>query len=71
MSNKDKQKAIELADEVAAEWIKMGCAPYDGGGKVYNYKVFWSKLGPYYELMKRIKKMLDPNNIMNPGIIFP
>jgi len=67
----DKQKAIDIAFEVLPEWVKMGCNPYDGGGKTFNYKVYWQKLGPYYELMKRIKKMIDPNNIMNPGIIFP
>ena len=25
------------------------------------------RLGRYYELMKKIKQMLDPNRIMNPG----
>ena len=25
------------------------------------------KLGGYYELLKRLKKLIDPNRIMNPG----
>jgi FAD/FMN-containing dehydrogenase len=26
------------------------------------------QLGGYYEVMKKIKKAFDPNNILNPGI---
>jgi FAD/FMN-containing dehydrogenase len=30
------------------------------------------KLNPgYYEFVKRIKRMLDPKGIMNPGVIVP
>jgi len=30
-------------------------------------KVAMPKLGEYYELLKKLKRMLDPNRIMNPG----
>ena len=45
----------------------------DLGGIVYKTpkrlgKLLWEKADPgFVELLKRIKKVLDPNGIMNPG----
>jgi len=33
--------------------------------------VILSKIGPTYEFMKLLKKAIDPNNILNPGVLFP
>lgn len=49
-----------------------------GGSMVHHhgigkYRVEWTaeEHGSAYELLKRMKSVLDPNGIMNPGTIFP
>jgi FAD/FMN-containing dehydrogenase len=32
-----------------------------------NARKLMPQLGEYYELLKKLKRMLDPNRIMNPG----
>ena len=31
---------------------------------------FWDRLGQTYELIKKIKKMIDPENVLSPGAIY-
>lgn len=40
---------------------------------VGKYRVRWIKQehGSAYPVLKKLKEALDPNNIMNPGTIFP
>jgi glycolate oxidase len=64
-----------------AEWEKVKQAFEEMQDKVYQLGVYpyrigtnWAKyirtLGPYYDVIKRIKEALDPNHIMAPGILF-
>jgi hypothetical protein len=44
----------------------------DYGGVMFRYRkdpAFFGMLGMYGELLRRIKKLIDPNNIMNPGML--
>jgi FAD/FMN-containing dehydrogenase len=44
----------------------------DYGGVMFRYRkdpTFFGMLGMYGELLRRIKKLMDPNNIMNPGML--
>ncbi|MBW2311515.1 MAG: FAD-binding oxidoreductase [Deltaproteobacteria bacterium] len=44
----------------------------DYGGVMFRYRkdpTFFGMLGTYGELLRRIKKLMDPNNIMNPGML--
>jgi FAD/FMN-containing dehydrogenase len=44
----------------------------DYGGVMFRYRkdpTFFGMLGMYGELLRRIKKLIDPNNIMNPGML--
>jgi FAD/FMN-containing dehydrogenase len=44
---------------------RMGVLPYTFGA--FLPKDFMANLGPSYNLMKSIKQLVDPNNILNPG----
>jgi glycolate oxidase len=59
---KVKQAFREMQDKV----YQLGVYPYRIG-------TYWSeyicKLGPYYDVLKRIKEALDPNHIMAPRIL--
>jgi FAD/FMN-containing dehydrogenase len=49
------------------ELAKIGCVSYHVG--IGHPKEFLEWLGPTYELTRRIKQLLDPNGIMNPGAL--
>ena len=51
--------------EIQEGLARMGVLLYTFGA--YLPKGFMSNLGPSYELMKSIKRLLDPNNILNPS----
>ena len=63
-----KAKAWEALQEWHEELIRTGAMPYCMG-PMWPKKTL-DRLGPQYELMKKIKRLLDPNNIMNPGHLF-
>jgi len=61
-------KAVEGAKAIMEEWRTYASAR----GVHYRLtptdaKRVMPMLGEYYELLKRLKRMLDPNRIMNPG----
>lgn len=57
---------------IVEETLKRGgsMCHHHGVGK---YRVRWIKQehGSAYPVLKKLKEALDPNNIMNPGTIFP
>ena len=68
--NKSHVKALEAAPKITEKLAQeAGFAPHYLGRTKNSPETMW-KLGVYYELLKSIKKALDPNNIMNPGQLF-
>lgn len=50
------------------EFTKIGCCQYLMGDALPP--IVFENLGPLYDFMKKIKHTLDPNNIMNPQMIY-
>lgn len=55
-------------DEIHRELTKLGCVQYLVGDA--HPRVVLDALGPAYALVKRIKRFLDPNDIMNPSYLW-
>jgi len=61
----DSQRAKELFEEVSKVLVDKGAffdRPYGPWAKI-----MYSQAGTYPEYLKKVKRQLDPNNIMNPG----
>ena len=61
------KKVADFWDELNVGLTKRGACQYAIGGTLPLQVV--TDLGPAYELMKKIKNLLDPNHIMNPSSI--
>ncbi|MGI6575320.1 MAG: FAD-binding oxidoreductase [bacterium] len=59
-------KMLVYLEELGEIMFGMGVSPYWIGKQ--NREAMW-RLGPTYELHRTIKKALDPDNILNPGIL--
>ena len=62
------EKYRKFWHEYNLELTKRGCSHY-ALGPSYPREAF-ENLGLGYKLLKQIKDTLDPNNIMNPGVIY-
>lgn len=60
------QKAREALREIQDRAYELGAVPYRVG-------TYWAKdmqeLGLYYDVLKKVKDVLDPNHIMSPGVL--
>jgi FAD/FMN-containing dehydrogenase len=65
-----REKALAQAREFMEALVRIGCVPHRVGTDFLP--VLAKNLDPGYdEFVKRIKAMLDPNGIMNPGVLVP
>jgi FAD/FMN-containing dehydrogenase len=63
----DECKTVEALDqEMTEQFLNMGGIPYRPNLKVHAPMAMAKSLG-YYDLLKRIKRVVDPNGIMHPG----
>lgn len=61
-----------VADELAKRYLALGAVPRQIGGPSVSMYLGWREhAGLYYEVIKKIKKALDPNDILNPGVMIP
>ena len=63
----ERPRVRTTAEELTRKWFELDFMPWRLGDHLYLTKHTIPKLGGWYELIKRIKKELDPNDILNPG----
>ncbi|HHU32441.1 MAG: FAD-binding oxidoreductase [Zhaonellaceae bacterium] len=64
----EHQRVVDIICEETLRKETGGCVHHHGMGKM-RVKFAPQEHGSSYVLMKRLKKMMDPNNIMNPGVL--
>ncbi len=65
-----RASALTLGRKLMEALMELGCVPHRIGTDFLP--VLIPRLNPaYYDLVKRIKGLLDPNGIMHPGVILP
>jgi len=59
------EKVKQAHAELASKLLEIGCVPF-------KLAPYWigeiKKLREYYDFLHKIKRVLDPNNIMNPSV---
>ena len=63
------QKIHRAIEEMMPKALQLGGAPYSKGRQWAPYLEEQMRETGYWSLGKAIKKLVDPNNIMNPGVI--
>ena len=61
-----RTKALEALEEMQKTAMEHGAALYDLG-RLPAVGYLWQAAEPTHQLLKVLKRALDPNNIMNPG----
>ena len=65
------QRGIDLSDRIIRKTIELdGTISGEHGIGLGHKNLFELEHGPAVELMRRIKRQFDPDNILNPGKIF-
>ena len=64
----EHQAVVDIICEEVLKTPTGGCAHHHSMGKM-RVKFAPQEHGSSYILMKKLKKMMDPNNIMNPGVL--
>ena len=65
----EHERIWKISDEINKSFLEMGIVPYGIGGPDGWLPYIRNRWGSYYTLIKTIKKALDPNNILQPGIL--
>jgi glycolate oxidase len=60
---------MTISDELNRRFTEMGIITFGIGGPDGMLPFIRGRLGSYYELLRSMKKALDPNGILQPGIL--
>jgi glycolate oxidase len=62
------KKAYEVWHKIVDLWCEKGNVPY-WIGKTWTPHIIPRYREEYYRFLKKLKRMVDPNNILNPGLL--
>ena len=62
----ERQRVRIVAEELTQKWFELDFMPWRLGDHLFMTKHTIPRLGGWYELIKRLKRELDPNAILNP-----
>jgi glycolate oxidase len=65
-----RTKAYKIWHEILKQKVEMGTCPYWIGKDAMAPHLVKKYSPQYWNFLKTLKKMMDPNNIMNPGAMF-
>ena len=65
----DHEAILKISNEMNERFIEMGIVPFGIGGPDGTLPFIRGRLGSYYELLRSVKKLLDPNDILQPSIL--
>lgn len=65
----EQEKVISLSNEINGRFFENNIVPYGIGGPDGLQQFIKDEWGSYYEFVKRLKRFLDPNNILQPNIL--
>lgn len=65
----EHETIMKISDELNNKFVEMGILWFGIGGPDGGLPFIRNRLGSYYELLRSLKKTLDPNGIMQPGIL--
>ncbi|MFW9800318.1 MAG: FAD-binding oxidoreductase [Candidatus Thorarchaeota archaeon] len=65
----ERPRVRETAEELTRRYMEIDFMPWRLGDHLYMTEYTIPRLGGWYELIKRFKRELDPNNVLNPGIM--
>ena len=70
--SEDAKRLDQANDEIVVQALSLGgTATGEHGVGIGKRKFMTQEHGESLQLMKKIKQLLDPNGILNPGKIFP
>jgi glycolate oxidase len=65
----EHETIMTISDELNRRFTAMGIVTFGIGGPDGTLPFIRGRLGSYYELLRSMKKALDPNDILQPGIL--
>jgi len=65
----EHEKITSLSNEVNSRFFENGMVPYGIGGPDGLQPFLKGKWDAYYDFVRKLKRFLDPNNILQPGIL--
>ena len=65
----EHEMIMTISDELNRRFAEMGIVTFGIGGPDGTLPFIRGRLGSYYELLRSMKKALDPNDILQPGIL--